>query len=44
MSRTFTTATDDTLIELIQSAIHKLIVVAPGLTTPVADVLFGVEP
>lgn len=39
MSRTFTTATDDTLIELIRSAKHRLIVVAPGLTTPVAKAL-----
>ena len=41
MSRTFTTATDDALIELIQSAIHRLIVVAPGLTTSVASALRG---
>ncbi len=41
MSRTFTTATDDTLIELIQSAVHRLIVVAPGLTMPVAEALGG---
>ncbi len=39
MSRIFTTATDDTLIELIRSAIRRLIVVAPGLTTPVAKAL-----
>ena len=39
MNRTFTTATDDKLIELIQSAVHRLIIVAPGLTTPVAEAL-----
>lgn len=41
MSRTFTTATDDTLIELIRSAVHRLIIVSPGLTTPVAEALGG---
>lgn len=41
MSRTFTTATDDALIELIQTATHRLIIVAPGLTTPVAKALRG---
>ncbi len=39
MCRIFTTASDDTLIELIRSAILQLIVVAPGLTTPVAKAL-----
>ena len=41
MSRTFTTATDDRLIEMIRSAAHRLIIVAPGLTTPVARALAG---
>jgi len=39
MSRTFTTATDDSLIELIKSATNRLAVIAPGLTTPVAKAL-----
>ena len=39
MSHTFTTATNDSLIELIQSASHRLIVVAPGLRAVVAKAL-----
>lgn len=39
MNRSFTTATDDKLIELIQSAAHRLIIVTPGLTTPVAQAI-----
>ena len=33
MSRTFTTATDDSLIALIAGAQNRLAVIAPGLTT-----------
>ena len=39
MSRTFTTATDDSLIALIEGAQNRLAVIAPGLTTPVAKAL-----
>ena len=39
MSRTFTTATDDSLIALIAGAQNRLAVIAPGLTTPVARAL-----
>jgi hypothetical protein len=39
MTRTFTTATDDSLINLIQSARSRLALVAPALTTPVAHAL-----
>ncbi len=39
MSRTFTTATDDSLIALINGATNRLAVIAPGLTTPVAKAL-----
>ena len=39
MSRTFTTATDDSLIALIEGAKDRLAVIAPGLTTPVAKAL-----
>ena len=39
MSRTFTTATDDSLITLIDGAQNRLAVIAPGLTTPVARAL-----
>ena len=39
MSRTFTTATDDSLIALIKGATNRLAVIAPGLTTPVAKAL-----
>ena len=39
MSRTFTTATDDSLIALIEGAQDRLAVIAPGLTTPVAKAL-----
>jgi hypothetical protein len=39
MTRTFTTATDDSLIALIQGARTRLALIAPALTTPVADAL-----
>ena len=39
MSRTFTTATDDSLITLIEGARDRLAIIAPGLTTPVARAL-----
>ena len=39
MSRTFTTATDDSLIALIHGAKGRLAVIAPGLTTAVAKAL-----
>ncbi len=39
MSRTFTTATDDSLIALIEGAKDRIAVIAPGLTTPVAKAL-----
>lgn len=39
MGRTFTTATDDSLITLIKGATNRLAVIAPGLTTPVAKAL-----
>lgn len=39
MERTFTSASDDALIALIESARHRLAVIAPGLTTPVAEAL-----
>ena len=39
MSRTFTPATDDSLIALIQAAKDRLVVIAPGLTIPVAQAL-----
>ena len=39
MSRTFTTATDDSLITLIDGAQNRLAFIAPGLTTPVARAL-----
>lgn len=39
MSRTFTTASDETLMALIKGATTRLAVIAPGLTTPVAKVL-----
>ena len=39
MGRTFTTATDDRLIDLITSAKDRLAVIAPALTTPVAKAL-----
>ena len=39
MSRTFTTATDDSLIALIDGAKDRLAVIAPGLTTAVAKAL-----
>lgn len=37
--RTFTTATDDSLIALIEGARHRLALIAPALTTPVATAL-----
>ncbi len=39
MNRTFTTAADSGLIDLIQSARARLAIVAPALTTPVARAL-----
>ena len=39
MTRTFTTATDDSLIALIRRARNRLAVIAPALTTPVAEAL-----
>lgn len=39
MSRVFATATDDTIIEMIRSAGSRLAVIAPGVTTPVAEAL-----
>ena len=39
MSHTFTTATDDSLIALIEEANDRIVVIAPGLTTPVAKAL-----
>ena len=39
MSRTFTAATDDSLIALIEGAKDRLAIIAPGLTTPVAKAL-----
>lgn len=39
VSRTFTTATDASLIALIKGARDRLAVVAPALTTPVAEAL-----
>ena len=39
MNRTFTAATDDSLIALIAGAQNRLALIAPGLTTPVARAL-----
>ena len=39
MTRTFTTATDDSLIALIEGAHNRLALIAPALTTPVAQAL-----
>lgn len=39
MDRTFTSASDEALIGLIQDAKHRLAVIAPGMTTPVARAL-----
>lgn len=39
MGRSFTTATDDNLIALIEGARDRLAIIAPGLTTPVAEAL-----
>lgn len=39
MDRTFTSASDAALIALIRVAKHRLAVIAPGLTTPVAEAL-----
>jgi hypothetical protein len=41
MTRTFTTANDDSLIHLIQSARTRLALIAPALTTPVARALMA---
>jgi hypothetical protein len=41
MTRTFTTATDDSLIALIKGATKRLALIAPALTTPVAEALAG---
>ena len=39
MTRSFTTATDDSLIALINGARNRLAIIAPALTTPVAEAL-----
>jgi hypothetical protein len=39
MTRTFATATHDSLIALIRGARNRLAVIAPALTTPVAEAL-----
>jgi hypothetical protein len=39
MTRTFTTATDDSLIALIKGARNRLALIAPAMTTPVAKAL-----
>jgi hypothetical protein len=39
MTRTFTSATDESVIEMIRSASRRLAVIAPGVTTPVAKAL-----
>jgi hypothetical protein len=39
MGRTFTVATDETLITLIATARHRLVVIAPALTVRVAEAL-----
>jgi ABC-type uncharacterized transport system substrate-binding protein len=39
MTRTFITASDDSLMNLIQSARTRLAVIAPAITTPVAQAL-----
>ena len=39
MTRTFTTATDEGVIDMIRSAQRRLAVIAPGVTTPVAKAL-----
>ena len=39
MTRTFTTATDEGVIDMIRSAQRRLAVIAPGVTTPVANAL-----
>ncbi|KKM24802.1 hypothetical protein LCGC14_1601430 [marine sediment metagenome] len=39
MTRTFTTATDEGVIDMIRSAQRRLSVIAPGVTTPVAKAL-----
>ena len=41
MGRSFTTATDDNLIALIEGARKRLAIIAPGLTTPVAEALMA---
>lgn len=37
--QTFTVASDERLIEMIRAARYRLVVVAPGLTRPIADAL-----
>ena len=39
MSRVFPVATDDAVIEMIRGARTRLAVIAPGVTTPVAEAL-----
>ena len=39
VTRTFTTATDENLIALVEGARHRLAIIAPALTTPVAQAL-----
>ncbi|MCX7347877.1 MAG: hypothetical protein NTU78_19530, partial [Alphaproteobacteria bacterium] len=39
MSRVFTTATDDVIIDMIRSARNRLAVIGPGVTTPVAEAI-----
>ena len=41
MTRTFTTATDEAVVEMIESAQRRLAVIAPGVTIPVARALAG---
>ena len=41
MTRTFTTATDESVVEMIKSAQRRLAVIAPGVTIPVARALAG---
>ncbi|MHA6346570.1 hypothetical protein [Roseivivax sp. CAU 1761] len=39
MTRTFTSATDESVIEMIRTASSRLAVIAPGVTTPVAKAI-----
>jgi len=39
MTRTFTSATDESVVEMIRTASRRLAVIAPGVTTPVAKAL-----